>query len=438
MDHLHKSLIAALVAAFFSLPAFAGYAEAVPPSGWSSGEGVGGKYQRPANSPSWNTGSATANVTTNVGGRTVTMNASMRMAANAGKFIAGRMFNPWWVAAGIAIPLAMQWFDSQGGFKFLDGQWHKVNTGAGLCYTAPCYSYYGVNQVQYYDPTPTGACHKWIAIYNTANANGTHFQRYNGNTETACFWQFVRKSDGAVISNNSQQIAKTSRTPDQVAYTPATQQEMEDKMGTLPVPDNVANELPLPMPVQSPSINPGPAPDNLPTTWRVPTGEPRPMPGTDPLTYRQPVVDVVPSPTPDSPWRVDLQPKDVTSQSPTGQPSPGPVPGGDPAANQVPKEDKPVDLCAEHPEILACQKLDEPSSEELPTRSPSISITPDTGWGADNASCPLARHVIVNGRDIPIPFDLVCTFMSGIRPVLITVAWLIAAMLVVGAVRSND
>ena len=97
MDHSAK-LIAAIVLSFAG-SAHAGYAQAVPPSGWSPGsyapsanDSVYGRIIHSPNGP-----------TTIVGGQSVKMPASYRLAANAPRIAAGIIFAHPYVRTGVAI-----------------------------------------------------------------------------------------------------------------------------------------------------------------------------------------------------------------------------------------------------------------------------------------------------------------------------------------------
>nr|WP_236636991.1 virulence factor TspB C-terminal domain-related protein [Acidovorax sp. BoFeN1] len=205
------------------------------------------------------------------------------------------------------------------------------------------------------------------------------------------------------------------------------------------MPDLVPLELPpgTPLPVEPPVINPAPGPNPQPRPLFIPTGNPVPNPNYDPQQppgpanqpYFQPGVRVVPSPSANEPWRVDLQP--------VNRPVSGPEPMTQPDSETPPDADKPsqeqLDFCVKNPDVLACQKLDEPEAQELPESEKDISISPDGGWGADNAACPAPKLITVQGRAIPIPFDLFCTWASGMRPIIIAMAWLSAAFILLGA-----
>ena len=118
---------------------------------------------------------------------------------------------------------------------------------------------------------------------------------------------------------------------------------------------------------------------------------------------------------------------------------PGPEPYPDPNnPNPDPNPDKPKteeqqSLCEKHPDIIACQKFDDPKDDDLPKSERDISITPDSGWGAETASCPAPKSITVQGRAIAIPYDLFCTYASGMRPIIIAMAWLSAAFILLGA-----
>lgn len=96
-----------------------------------------------------------------------------------------------------------------------------------------------------------------------------------------------------------------------------------------------------------------------------------------------------------------------------------------------PNEDK-RDDCEKFPDRIGCQKLDKPVDEGIERLQKDFQMSPQGGWGADNGQCPVERHISVQGRDIPIPFDLVCQYMSGIRFAVIGAAWIAAAFIVMG------
>lgn len=224
---------------------------------------------------------------------------------------------------------------------------------------------------------------------------------------------------------------------------PITPQQLANAMADTPMSKELVNALPMPLPVNSPVLNPGT--DGKPKVLRVPQGSPSPIPLPSPnpdnlpQSWKTPVVDVIPSPTPDDPWRVETIPKDIIKTDPApvpdpfnpNAPSPTPVTPADtdPGTSEQAKQ---PGLCDEYPDILACAKpvLDTPDAPQLETRPHEVTYTPDAGWGSGGA-CPAPRHL--PGANIDFEFTLVCDFMSGIKPVLLTVASLIAGMIIIGA-----
>lgn len=95
-----------------------------------------------------------------------------------------------------------------------------------------------------------------------------------------------------------------------------------------------------------------------------------------------------------------------------------------------------VDMCKLYPESLACQKTDEPEVPDLETKEKPITFTPDSGWGPSTGSCPAPRH-LVSGTGADFSFTPYCDFMTALRPVLLAVAWLSGAMILIGANRKE-
>ncbi len=229
-----------------------------------------------------------------------------------------------------------------------------------------------------------------------------------------------------------------------------TLEEFLEKLLPNPMPKTVPGELPYPtpLPIEQPSpwINPQtdtPTPTHRPMF--VPTGDPVANPQYDPTKpispdnqpFIQPGVRLNPSPTVNDPFRIDVKP--INRPKEDGSPSPDPVPENPPDTpgqmkpGDEAKPEDPPGLCDLYPDILACVKLDKPDSPDIPQSQKEINITPDSGWGADGGTCPPPRQIMVQGRQIPIPFDLFCTYMDGIRPIIIAMAWLSAAFIILGA-----
>lgn len=105
---------------------------------------------------------------------------------------------------------------------------------------------------------------------------------------------------------------------------------------------------------------------------------------------------------------------------------------------KTPEEDK-GDLCALHPEILACQGLGTPpTAETLQNTDRGSPVTIDTGFGPSTASCPSPAAINVMGRSVEMSYQPYCDFASGIRPVVLALAFLAAAFTVLGMRKAGE
>jgi hypothetical protein len=88
---------------------------------------------------------------------------------------------------------------------------------------------------------------------------------------------------------------------------------------------------------------------------------------------------------------------------------------------------------------LGCMQAgDAPTVAELTNTETPVAITPMGGWGSDNASCPAFESATFLGQTITFDHSIICNFASGMRPVIIGVAWLLAALIVLGIRTSGD
>lgn len=89
--------------------------------------------------------------------------------------------------------------------------------------------------------------------------------------------------------------------------------------------------------------------------------------------------------------------------------------GGGGGANQPP----PPDLCEKNPDIIACQKMGEPSDDmfdpiAIPTITENISYTPDF-FLPQTATCPQPKTFHVAGREVALSYEPICSFLEKIR-----------------------
>lgn len=424
MDNLAK-LVAAFFLIFFACLANAGYAQLADPSGFSGSSGDF-RFAPSANDARYGrVAFQSSGLTANVAGQTVKMSAAYRFAANAPRIAAAALYlHPgvrtavsllsWLSTAKLIYDAASgQWRESSQPFS--SQRWRNIDGGLNHSAQDACVYAHGPGTV--------------AAFTSSTSANCIHPDGRNLSTTVA---------EGAASQSCP---AGWTSTPAGCLSPSLTQPDFVDKLSSLPMPENVPWDLPYPtpLPVEQPFINPAPSENPQHNPFFIPIGNPIPNPSYDPdalpspvnQPWVQPGTELIPSPTSDQPWRVDIRP--INRPQSSSSPLPVPVPSDSPPASDNPKPpDDTQGLCEKHPDILACQKLDIPEDQDLPVSEKSISVTPDSGWGAGNASCPAARHFTVQGRDIEIPYDLFCAWARGLRPIILAIAWLSAAYIILG------
>ena len=411
-----KLLIGAslLVVAFGS---HAGYAQVTPPAAVA-----GATVKTGTAGLSWINNAVRFNGSLNIGGRAITVPAAMRFAANAPRIIASAIvLNPY-IRTAVTVASLLQ--IAKVEWDEANQTWVKkeVIPGGTIFYS-------GDRAITFPHTDPWSACLQYANLNWGYVFFGSKVIQYGFN-QMACWddnhgvWYYIPE--------------KSIATAQEEKY-PLTNEEAENLIYPLPFPNDLPNDLPpgIAIPVEpTPIINPVPDPQVNPVTrpLREPLGEPVPVPNTDPQQWKTPVIDVVAAPLPDQPWRVDIQPRDIVKNDPSPITDPQVV-------NQEPsgqtQQEKTPGLCDMYPDILACQKpnLDTPTIDQIQTKDAVITITPDSGWGADNAACPAPRHL--SAANSNFEFDLLCQFMTGIRPVIIAIAWLSAAMILIGFKRGE-
>lgn len=446
MDHSAK-LISALVLSFAGT-AHAGYAQARPPSGWSPGiyapsanDSVFGPVIHSPNGP-----------TTTVGGQAVKMSASYRLAANAPRIAAGVIFAHPYIRAGAAIA---SWLGIAGIV------WDAANNA----WTKPDSTYPKSDGYTYTLESSSG-----VDIQEVCNVGGAQFVAGQGPGRTfssaspvgtpgayVCRVSFLHPTAGNVTSDRPVKSSGISCpvgwyvTPAGCLQTPppktVTKEEFQDALTPKPMPERVPLELPQPSPLpieHQPFINPEPGPNPQHRPRFIPSGDPVPNPNYDPNAapgpnnqpYTQPGTRIVPSPTPSQPWRVDHQPVNRSQADGIPKPNPDAEPGTDPTDKPKPEEQQ--SLCEKHPDIVACAKLGEPGqATPVPNETKTLTIAPENGFGPSGGSCPPPRTVQVAGLTLSMPFDLLCDFATGLKPVIVGLAWLTAAFTFMGIGRRS-
>lgn len=208
------------------------------------------------------------------------------------------------------------------------------------------------------------------------------------------------------------------------------QNTFTQKLSTLP--DPVASGLAgqgVPLPLQNPQINTNPQ--------YVPLGDPWYDPVTK--TWKQTIGIVSPgaSMPPGAAVKVGDQKVD-----PNGTPVPDP--NGDPVVTNPdpdPKSvtgDPPIDPCSENPNRLGCLDTGEPDDIDLGKQDINVGITPVSGFGASDATCPADQtYTLRTGQVVSQSFAPVCQMARSFRPVVIGMAWLSAALIFLGIQKRN-
>ena len=432
MDHLQKHLRAAAAALLLSVVGGAhAFVTPSPPPGFG---GTAGAWTYTPPTASGQLGSIMRGPGPTIAGAGERQ-AAYKLGSGAARALAGRAAAG--LIPGVGLALGLAWlasycYEKQGGqWVMTCGNPNQYPVSDGLEYRALASN----GNTGGFRPTKAQAC---IALRDWYTSLGQAGRTYTIGSDSPSCVILLNGSPYEDAAYNSQPAASCPTgwyvTPAGCVQTPppqtVTQQELEDDMATKPLPQTLPPGVPYPLDPTLPSIW-NPTETNPPTTQplRIPQGNPVPIPNSDPAAWRQPVTRWTHSPTQAEPWRMDVQPEDLTSTSPDGLTSPESVTPTSPEG--TPKEEK-NDLCALHPEILACADLDTPTAEDLETEDRGGPITPDSGWGSENASCPAPRVLTVQGRQIPIPYTLFCTYMEGIRPLVIAMAWLSAGFILLG------
>lgn len=456
MDHRKLILLFTLV---FGGAAYAGYASVARPPGLSNTAAGGYQYKAAANDAFIAKNTVLTNSALNVAGTMVTVPVAMTYAANAATIAATFSFGNPAIFGLLAVgSIAYDYYKSKN-LSVENGAWVETTKN---CDTATC-TQYGVYVNEWGSD--------WFDSFAAAEAvlferfskkyNGGRRLRYTGNPD---FYDIEILYPGNVWRywGNEPRGFATRNVPQASKVVPIAQPDFETKFPPGPMPEGLPQILPISLPVNDPYLNPvgvprplrspqpstdaPPLPDAVPGSKPLysPVGDPVLEPNSNPQVWDQPYVKVVPSPTPDDKFRVDIQPKTVVKPDsspmsdpqidPTAPKVPDPANPSDPATDPKDKERTPG-LCELYPDILACQKLDVPDAQNIENKDVNVSINPDSGWGPANGSCPAPRVLALHGLTTEFSWQPMCDFASGIRGVILAVAWVIAAGSVIGMAR---
>jgi len=319
----------------------------------------------------------------NVGGKAITVPASLRMAANAGQFAKNAIrLNPGMLLGTLAAGYLLD-----QGIEYYQNNWTK---------TVP-YSPPGATTCEDAAGGAAPECTGWWAPMVT------HWIRAPAS------------APGCVFKGNASW-----------AYTAAGFDCGMVAPSRVPADDTDWAGLPDPLPAIAPELPHAPympeggpvdAPDFNFAPFSTPVGDPYTKP--DGSTH-QPMATV--SPNGD---KVTIDTYDQPVNDPQGNPVPNPTPSDTPEPTP--------NHCEQNPETIGCSQYGSAgAAETIPTTSlpATVSVTPVGGSG----TCP--ADVVTSRFGITWSYQPICDFASAVRPFVLGFAWLSFAFVVAGAVRT--
>lgn len=408
--------LAAAALGCLALSANAGYAQLTPPAGWAAGGGAGGSFvgTKAANTATFLSGNVTTNASLNVGGRAVTMPATMRFAANAPRIAASAvMLHP-----GIRTAAAVAGWLGLAGLLWDEASqtWKQPDTSApksdGLSWVV---GDIGVPSPYAYGQESACAYANGLRGYRHYGISGQYCLRLNQQDKPDA-WAIMFANSGSPNCPHGWYITPAGCVQNPPVKT-LTEQQAEEELAKQPMPAEVPKHIPTPLPVELPEWQP----------LFIPTGNPVPNPNYNPnqapsptnQPYVQPGVKVDPSPSPGAPWQADVKPVNRPTTSPTGSTEPTTESSTNPS-NDTPRQDQKEDrdFCDKHPESIVCAEADTPE-QDLPTGKLDISYNYVDIFG--NGSCPSDAYLNTHGMSLKV-WDWAATcnnVQMYFRPVLI-------------------
>lgn len=333
---------------------------------------------------------------TNVGGKPITVPATMRMAANAGNMAKqGMRLTP----LGIIGTLAAGWL-LQEGMEYLNGEWTKTDAGAGSQF-AVCVGSSG-----------TG-------IGSPATIRAAIEARWTTRTDSPAWFDHAtpgrfnyQPTSGAYVGF----VIDYMNCSGAASPEPATQDDWDALPDPLPA---VAPELPY-----APYL-PGGVPVEAPeydfTPFQTPLGNPYTKPDG---STSQPMASV--SPNGDS-ITVDTYDMPVTDTSGNPVANPQPVDTLEPAPESQTD-------CDKFPTSIGCMEAGTVADTTIGSETRSIAaISPVSVGGA--GSCPVPLTASFMGQTISFSYDMPCQFATSLKPLILAIAWLSAGLIFIGGVR---
>jgi len=379
-----------------------------------------------------NAGKFITPATVTVSGRLVTVPATASFAANAASFaVSAVRLSPATLVVGLVVP----WLAAEG-LQWANNSWIKETPGTSSESVGFNWKSYAASP---YYPTAAAACEaarvhpdlhgSWYTLAASGNYVGGVLTYWGcnvgGRGSGYSTYSFSLVRQATCYSGYTLVSGQCVGAPTQVA---ATESDFTTA-GTHPITDAAAEQLAeagVAMPVQNPVFDP----------VDVPLGEPR----LDPVANRkvQDRVRVEQTDPVSNPDLASVTPYTVDAGAVPGQTEAPPVlpeyNGDETVSGSEPALDVQTD-CDKYPEASGCKELGTPDDTvNLETQNPSMTVNP-LSFGGGQASCPPDKVVSVSGQSISIPYGHMCSLAGWIKPILLAIAWFVAASIVAGSVR---
>lgn len=120
-----------------------------------------------------------------------------------------------------------------------------------------------------------------------------------------------------------------------------------------------------------------------------------------------------------------------TFEQPLTNPDATPVPTGTPTTDTKEDPPPPKDPCIENPQRLGCVDIGEaPADPEINKTPTPLTFNPLNMGG--NATCPATEFLTIGGAQMEVNYGVACGYASGLRPIVVAVAFLSALYIIFG------
>lgn len=343
------------------------------------------------------------------------------------------------IAARMAGPLVLVGLAYEG-VRYLNGQWESAaplppdaDIGTGLWRTV-----YGQPSTGGGYGSPEAACKASIVAQGGFKTDPGTVTRVGADSYN-CYWAnppVAGQSLGRVVASGSCPAGTTNdgsgRCVGERTWSPATEEQLQTALQeSLVANPNKAPEVlrsvvdyvrpeAQPLDVTGPETLVGPS--TTITTVTDAGVETRLRATTYNISYQGDVVTVTETTTtttthPDASQTVET--------ATTAEPQAG--------GEQAPPEEPTPDVCVEHPDASGCAPLGDHGEEpELQDESRDVSFEATL---SANGTCPASKSLSIMGRSYSLSWGPICDLASGVRPVVIALAWLSAGVWLFGIAR---